>query len=51
MNLKEVKTCDLIDELSKREGVKRCNIRPHEKAEFDFDEDETGTMIILKIVD
>lgn len=49
MNLSEYKTHELVEELSKREGITIRNLKLYEKNEFDFDEDEVGEMIILKI--
>lgn len=51
MNLKEVKTCDLVKELSKREGVEAIIIEPYQKVVLKTEPDETGPMIILKIID
>lgn len=47
MELKDFNTCDLVEELSKREGVKRVNIGPEENSK----KLHIGPMIVLEIID
>ena len=47
MNVKEIPTCELVEELAKREGVEKIEIEPY-KVKIKKIE---GPMIILKIID
>lgn len=47
MEIKDFKTCELVEELKKREGVETIVINPYEKEKIEIE----GPMILLKIVD
>lgn len=47
MDFKNVDTCELCNELSKREGVEEIKIDPYEKQTVEVE----GPMVILKIID
>ena len=60
MNLSDVSTKDLVEELSKREGVQRVDVAPHtqkveicvsESGTFPYDAMFDGPQIILRIED
>lgn len=60
MNLSDVSTKDLVEELSKREAVQRIDVAPHtqkveiavsESGKFPFDKIFEGPQIILRIWD
>ena len=46
-NLKEIKTCDLVDELAKREGVEKITAEPYQKRTVSAE----GPAIIFIITD
>lgn len=45
--MKNIKTCDLVEELSKREGVEKIVIAPYEKEKIELE----GPIVVLKIID
>ena len=47
MDLKDYKTCELVEELKKREGVFGIQLDPYETKEIVAE----GPMILLKIID
>lgn len=47
MGLEKIDTCDLVEELKKREGVETFILAPYEIKKFTFE----GTMVLLKIID
>ena len=47
MNIKEIPTCELVEELSKREGVEKIEIEPYKVKITKLE----GPMIVLKIID
>lgn len=49
MELRDFKTCELVEELKKRDGVDFKIIEPYEK--LNFNPNEIGPMTILKIID
>lgn len=49
--VEKIEICDLVRELSKREGVEAIIIEPYQKVDFKAEPSETGPMIILKIID
>ena len=60
MNLSDISTKDLVEELSKREGVQRIDVAPHtqdveiavnEGERYVFDMNFEGPQIILRIWD
>lgn len=59
MKIKEYKTCELVEELSKREGVERIDVSLEEEStvtvrkndEEIYDSTEDGGEIILRIID
>ncbi len=60
MNLSDISTKDLVEELSKREAVQRIDVAPHtqkveiavsESGTFPFDEIFEGPQIILRVWD
>lgn len=44
---KNVKTCELVEELAKREGVEKIIVQPYQKTQINVE----GSIIILKIID
>ena len=60
MTIENVPTCELVAELSRREGVERVNVAPHtqtveiavcEGATYPYDKMMTGPCIILIVTD
>lgn len=60
IDLHNVLTIDLVNELSKRPGVERIDVEPHvqtveiavcENGQYPYDKIETGPFIILKVSD
>lgn len=47
MDIKEIPTCELVEELSKREGVEKIEIEPYKVKITKLE----GHMIVLKIID
>lgn len=47
MDIKEIPTCELVEELSKREGVEKIEIEPYKVKITKLE----GPMIVLKIID
>ena len=47
MDIKEIPTCELVEELSKREGVEKIEIEPYKVKIKKLE----GPMIVLKIID
>lgn len=47
MNIKEIPTCELVEELVKREGVEKIEIEPYKVKIKKLE----GPMIVLKIID
>nr|DAD66424.1 MAG TPA: hypothetical protein [Myoviridae sp. ctSyg22]DAP62734.1 MAG TPA: hypothetical protein [Caudoviricetes sp.] len=47
MNIKEIPTCELVEELAKREGVEKIEIEPYKVKIKKLE----GPMIVLKIID
>ena len=47
MDIKEIPTCELVEELSKREGVEKIEIEPYKVKITKLE----GSMIVLKIID
>lgn len=45
--LKSIKTCDLVEELSRREGVEKLQIEPYKKVNIETE----GPIVILKVID
>mgnify|MGYP001264667890 FL=1 len=45
--LKKIKTCDLVKELSRREGVEKIQIEPYKKVDIKAE----GPIVILKVID
>ncbi|MFR8011320.1 MAG: BC1881 family protein [Clostridia bacterium] len=54
MNLSKVPTCDLVEELSKREAVEKIVVEPYQDYKITVGEKETsddGPVVILRIWD
>lgn len=47
MDLKDYKTCELVEELKKREGVWGVQLEPYEVKKIEAE----GPMVLLKIID
>lgn len=47
MDIKEIPTCELVEELEKREGVEKIEIEPYKVKIKKLE----GPMIVLKIID
>ena len=47
MNIKEIPTCELVEELANREGVEKIEIEPYKVKIKKLE----GPMIVLKIID
>ena len=47
IDLKNIKTCELVEELSKRKGVEKIIVEPYQKKQINVE----GPIIILKIID
>lgn len=45
--IKKIKTCELVEELSKRKGVEKIVVNPYQKKEIKVE----GPVVILKIID
>lgn len=54
MDLTKIATCDLVEELSKREGVEKLLVAPYEPFSVrigDKEQSETGPVVIMVICD
>ncbi|MCP1226743.1 BC1881 family protein [Sebaldella sp. S0638] len=47
MKIEDIKTCELVEELKRREGVETVVVFPYEKKNIEAE----GAMIVLKIID
>ena len=47
MNMENIKTYELVEELSRREGVETIEVAHYEKKNIEVE----GAMIVLKIID
>lgn len=55
MNLENISTAQLVEELSKREGVEKITVAPYEACTITVDDkkinDDGGPAVILRITD